>query len=82
MIRLLAQEGTTIVLTTRSLEEAQALADRLTVVSAEKRKKVVAEGEPAALREQSGTQATVEWTEPTEPRARSVRRPRPVRSPV
>jgi len=60
LIRKLAAEGTTIVLTTHYLEEAEALADRLAVVA---RGRVVAEGEPAALRERHGTAATVEWTE-------------------
>jgi ABC-2 type transport system ATP-binding protein len=60
LIRGLAEEGTTILLTTHYLEEAEALADRLAVVA---RGRVVAEGEPAALREHFGTDATVEWTE-------------------
>ncbi len=60
LIRLLADEGTTILLTTHYLEEAEALADRLAVVA---RGRVVATGEPAALRERYGTDATVEWTE-------------------
>jgi ABC-2 type transport system ATP-binding protein len=60
LIRRLADEGTTILLTTHYLEEAEALADRLAVVA---KGRVVAEGEPAALREQHGTGATVEWTE-------------------
>ncbi|MCL6668608.1 ABC transporter ATP-binding protein [Streptomyces panaciradicis] len=60
LIRLLADEGTTILLTTHYLQEAEALADRLAVVA---RGRVVAEGEPAALRERYGTGATVEWTE-------------------
>ncbi|MCX5088955.1 ABC transporter ATP-binding protein [Streptomyces sp. NBC_00365] len=60
LIRKLADEGTTILLTTHYLEEAEALADRLAVVA---RGRVVAEGEPAALRERFGTEATVEWTE-------------------
>lgn len=59
LIRLLAAEGTTIVLTTHYLEEAEALADRLAVVA---RGRVVAQGEPAALRTRFGTGATVEWT--------------------
>ena len=78
LIRMLADEGTTILLTTHYLEEAEALADRLAVIAAGR---VVAEGEPAALRERYGTEATVEWTEPTAPRARAHRRPRPGRSP-
>ncbi|WP_328539821.1 ABC transporter ATP-binding protein [Streptomyces sp. NBC_00344] len=60
LIRQLAAEGTTIVLTTHYLEEAEALADRLAVIAAGQ---VVAEGRPAALRERYGTDATVEWTE-------------------
>ncbi|WP_329298615.1 ABC transporter ATP-binding protein [Streptomyces sp. NBC_00659] len=60
LIRKLADEGTTILLTTHYLEEAESLADRLAVVA---RGRVVAEGDPAALRERFGTGATVEWTE-------------------
>ncbi|MFD8819532.1 ABC transporter ATP-binding protein, partial [Streptomyces sp. NPDC059627] len=61
LIRLLADEGTTILLTTHYLEEAEALANRLAIVA---RGRVVAEGEPQALRDRFGTGATVEWTEP------------------
>ncbi|MFD9321720.1 ABC transporter ATP-binding protein [Streptomyces sp. NPDC060053] len=61
LIRKLADEGTTILLTTHYLEEAETLADRLAVVAGGR---VVAEGEPKALRERYGTGATVEWTEP------------------
>ncbi|MFE9563725.1 ABC transporter ATP-binding protein [Streptomyces sp. NPDC006487] len=60
LIRLLSDSGTTIVLTTHYLEEAEALAGRLAVIA---RGKVVAEGEPAALRARLGTGATVEWTD-------------------
>ncbi|WP_055526291.1 ABC transporter ATP-binding protein [Streptomyces graminilatus] len=60
LIRMLADDGTTILLTTHYLEEAEALADRLAIVSAGR---VVAEGEPAALRERHGTDTRVEWTE-------------------
>ncbi|MFJ2741019.1 ABC transporter ATP-binding protein [Streptomyces sp. NPDC087440] len=60
LIRMLAAEGTTIVLTTHYLEEAEALADRLAVIAAGK---VVAEGVPADLRAEYGTYATVEWRE-------------------
>ncbi|MFF4016954.1 ABC transporter ATP-binding protein [Streptomyces sp. NPDC001843] len=60
LIRLLADEGTTIVLTTHYLEEAEALADRLAVVA---RGRVVAEGEPGEPRERHGTGATVTWTD-------------------
>jgi len=61
LIRLLAEEGTTILLTTHYLEEAEALADRLAVIA---KGQVVAQGEPSALRERYGTEATVAWTEP------------------
>ncbi|MFE9441698.1 ABC transporter ATP-binding protein [Streptomyces sp. NPDC006602] len=61
LIRKLSAEGTTIVLTTHYLEEAESLADRLAVVA---QGQVVAEGEPASLRERYGTGATVEWTDP------------------
>ncbi|MDN3022385.1 ABC transporter ATP-binding protein [Streptomyces sp. S.PB5] len=61
LIRTLSDEGTTILLTTHYLEEAEALADRLAVVTAGR---IVAEGTPSALRERYGTEATVEWTEP------------------
>ncbi|MGW8888167.1 ABC transporter ATP-binding protein [Streptomyces sp. NPDC055749] len=73
LIRLLAREGTTIVLTTHYLEEAEALAGRLAVITAGK---VVAEGEPHALRERYGSGATVEWTEADgTPRSETTRTP-------
>ncbi|GAA3992881.1 ABC transporter ATP-binding protein [Streptomyces plumbiresistens] len=61
LIRKLSAEGTTIVLTTHYLEEAEALADRLAIIA---QGQVVAEGDPAGLRERYGTGATVEWTDP------------------
>ncbi|MEV0642619.1 ABC transporter ATP-binding protein [Streptomyces sp. NPDC050619] len=61
LIRKLSHEGTTILLTTHYLEEAEALAHRLAVIT---KGQVAAEGEPTALRERYGTGATVEWTEP------------------
>ncbi|MFF5520552.1 ABC transporter ATP-binding protein [Streptomyces coeruleorubidus] len=61
LIRALADEGTTILLTTHYLEEAEALAHRLAVVA---KGRIVAEGEPQALRERFGTEAVVEWTGP------------------
>ncbi|MFE7070949.1 ABC transporter ATP-binding protein [Streptomyces sp. NPDC057620] len=60
LIRRLSDEGTTILLTTHYLEEAEALADRLAVIA---RGLVVAEGEPAELRDRFGTEAVVGWTE-------------------
>lgn len=61
LIRGLATEGTTIVITTHYLEEAEALAHRLAVIA---RGRVVAEGTPAELRHRYGTEATVEWSGP------------------
>jgi ABC-2 type transport system ATP-binding protein len=61
LIRALADDGTTILLTTHYLEEAEALVHRLAIVS---RGRIVAEGEPGALRERYGTEATVGWTGP------------------
>ncbi|MDT0464704.1 ABC transporter ATP-binding protein [Streptomyces gibsoniae] len=60
LIRSLADEGTTILLTTHYLEEAEELADRLAVVASGR---VVAEGTAAALRDRFGSDAVVEWTE-------------------
>ncbi|MBO1331622.1 ABC transporter ATP-binding protein [Streptomyces sp. VRA16 Mangrove soil] len=60
LIRMLAAEGTTILLTTHYLEEAEALAQRLAVIASGR---VVAEGSPTQLRDSYGTRATVEWTE-------------------
>ncbi|SDJ88902.1 ABC transporter ATP-binding protein [Streptomyces indicus] len=61
LIRQLAAEGTTILLTTHYLEEAEALADRLAVIAGGR---IAAEGTPAHLRESYSGEATVEWTEP------------------
>ncbi|MEV6722142.1 ABC transporter ATP-binding protein [Streptomyces xanthochromogenes] len=76
LIRLLAGEGTTIVLTTHYLEEAEALADRLAVIAGGR---VVAEGEPAALRQSLGGGATVGWTE-ADGAPRTVRTETPTRT--
>lgn len=61
LVRKLAAEGTTILLTTHYLDEAEALADRLAVLAGGR---IAAEGTPAALRERYGTEAVVEWTDP------------------
>ncbi|MGY0056932.1 ABC transporter ATP-binding protein [Streptomyces sp. LZ34] len=61
LIRRLTDEGTTIVLTTHYLEEAEALAHRLAVIAAGR---VIARGTPAALRERYGSRATVHWRGP------------------
>jgi ABC-2 type transport system ATP-binding protein len=53
-----ALEGTTILLTTHYLQEAEALADRVAVLAAGR---VVAEGRPATLGGRATAQATVQW---------------------
>jgi ABC-2 type transport system ATP-binding protein len=55
LIRELRREGTTILLTTHYLDEAEALADRVGIVAAGR---IVAEGTPAQLR---GEEVTVSW---------------------
>ncbi|MFE6450452.1 ABC transporter ATP-binding protein [Nocardiopsis dassonvillei] len=55
----LARGGTTIVLTTHYLEEAEALADRVCVVA---RGRVRAQGSPATLGGRASARATVGWT--------------------
>jgi len=61
LIRALAEEGTTIVLTTHYLEEAEALADRLAVIAAGR---LQATGEPASLGGRAEAGALVRWTGP------------------
>jgi len=61
LIRQLADEGTTIILTTHYLEEAEALTDRLAVITAGR---VRALGEPGTLAGRAAARATVHWAEP------------------
>ena len=60
LIRALAGDGTTIVLTTHYLQEAEALADRVAVIAAGR---VVAAGSPATLGGADRDRATVSWRE-------------------
>jgi ABC-2 type transport system ATP-binding protein len=68
LIAGLRDDGTTILLTTHYLEEAEQLADRVVVVD---RGRVVADGTPADLGGRSARQAVVRWT--TEHGPREVR---------
>ncbi|GHC94221.1 ABC transporter [Nocardiopsis terrae] len=65
LIRDLAARGTTIVLTTHYLEEAEELADRVCVIA---RGRVRAVDTPAALGGRASAQATVGWLEDGERR--------------
>ncbi|MBT0994285.1 ABC transporter ATP-binding protein [Cellulomonas sp. DKR-3] len=65
LIAGLRADGTTILLTTHYLEEAEHLADRVVVVD---RGRVVAQGTPADLGGRSARQAVVRWTGEDGPR--------------
>jgi ABC-2 type transport system ATP-binding protein len=60
LIRMLAQDGTTILLTTHYLDEAEALADRVAVIAAGT---IVAEGTPATLGGRASAESTVSWAD-------------------
>ena len=72
LIRALAAEGTTILLTTHYLEEAEALADRLAVLAAGR---IVAEGTPATLGGRARAGALVSWREGGQTRTEQVEDP-------
>ena len=60
LIRALKAEGTTILLTTHYLDEAEALADRVAVINAGK---IIEIATPATLGERHLAQATISWHE-------------------
>ncbi|BBZ25963.1 ABC transporter ATP-binding protein [Mycolicibacterium madagascariense] len=60
LIRLLADDGTTILLTTHYLDEAAALADRVAVIAAGR---VVAMDTPSGLTAHANAVATVRWVD-------------------
>lgn len=66
LIKSLAADGTTILLTTHYLAEAEALADQVAVMS---RGRVVALGEPATLGGRDTQEAQVTWETPAGTRA-------------
>ena len=61
LIRQLSQDGTTILLTTHYLDEAEALASRIAVIKAGR---LVAQGAPAELGGRAASTATVGWDGP------------------
>jgi ABC-2 type transport system ATP-binding protein len=61
LIRSLAAGGTTVLLTTHYLDEAEALAGRVAVIAGGR---IVAEGTPATLGGRSTAKATVSWLGP------------------
>ncbi|GLZ42598.1 ABC transporter ATP-binding protein [Actinokineospora sp. NBRC 105648] len=60
LVRTLSGEGTTILLTTHYLDEAEALADRLAVIAAGR---IVAEGTPRTVGGRDRAPATVSWVD-------------------
>jgi ABC-2 type transport system ATP-binding protein len=64
LIRGLAAAGTTVLLTTHYLDEAEAIADRVAVIAGGH---IVATGTPATLGGRSTAKATVSWTAPDGP---------------
>jgi ABC-2 type transport system ATP-binding protein len=72
LIRDLARAGTTIVLTTHYLEEAEALADRVGVIADGR---LIAAAPPAELGGRTSQPARVSWTDPTGPRSEQTHTP-------
>jgi ABC-2 type transport system ATP-binding protein len=72
LIRRLAEDGTTILLTTHYLEEAEALAHRVAVLAAGQ---LVALGEPATLGGRGASDAQVSWDTPDGRRTVSTTEP-------
>ncbi|AEV87753.1 ABC transporter [Actinoplanes sp. SE50] len=72
LIRALAGDGTTILLTTHYLDEAEALADRLAVLADGR---IVAEGTPATLGGRAAAGARVSWQQDGRTRTEQVADP-------
>jgi ABC-2 type transport system ATP-binding protein len=62
LVRMLADQGTTILLTTHYLDEAEAIADRVSVIVAGR---IVASDSPAGLGGRATAEATVHWLDTT-----------------
>jgi len=77
-VRWLAAKGTTVLLTTQYLDEADQLADRIAVID---HGRVVAEGTPGELRSPVGPGATIAPPAFTERGRDAVRRPKMLRNP-
>jgi ABC-2 type transport system ATP-binding protein len=80
LIRGLRTDGTTILLTTHYLDEAEALADRIAVIAAGR---IVASGHPGSLGGRATADAHVSWDEPAAsgqpPGRTAVQTPAPTR---
>ncbi|MEJ3749168.1 ABC transporter ATP-binding protein [Actinomycetes bacterium KLBMP 9797] len=72
VIRSLATEGTTVLLTTHYLDEAEALADRVAVVA---RGRVVASGKPSQLGARDLAETVVQWRDNGVPRTERTTTP-------
>jgi ABC-2 type transport system ATP-binding protein len=72
LIRSLSSDGTTVVLTTHYMEEAEALADRVAVIA---RGRLVAQGPPATLGGRTRVLPTVSWLDGGHPRQVSTAEP-------
>ncbi len=72
LIRLLASEGTTVLLTTHYLDEAEALADRAAVIA---KGRLVAVGKPSELNNRNLAQPVVRWLDAGAARAQRTATP-------
>jgi len=72
LVRRLSDDGTTILLTTHYMEEAEALADRVAVIA---QGRLVADGTPATLGGRARALTTVSWLDDGHPRQASTDEP-------